>query len=38
LGLDAFLGSVDTGVSMDGEGDLNPDVEGEVGVDVDAGD
>ena len=38
LGLDAFLGSVDTGVSMDGEGDLNPDVEGDVGVDVDAGD
>jgi hypothetical protein len=25
-------------VSMDGEGDLNPDVEGDVGVDVDAGD
>jgi len=38
LGLDAFLGSVDTGASMDGEGDLNLDAEGDLGVDVDAGD
>jgi hypothetical protein len=38
LGLDAFLGSVDTGVSMDVEGDLSPDVEGDLGADLDAGD
>jgi hypothetical protein len=38
LGLDAFLGSVDIGVSMDGEGDLSPDGEGDVGADLDAGD
>jgi hypothetical protein len=38
LGLDAFLGSVDTGVSMDVEGDVNPDAEGDVDADLDAGD
>jgi hypothetical protein len=38
LGLDAFLGSVDTGVSMDVEGDSSPDGEGDLGADLDAGD
>ena len=38
LGLDAFLGSVDTGVSRDGEGDLSPDAEGDLGADLDVGD
>lgn len=38
LGLDAFLGSVDTAVSIDGEGDLSPDGEGDLGADLDAGD
>jgi hypothetical protein len=30
--------SVDVAMSMDVEGDLNPDAEGDVGVDMDAGD